>query len=96
MADTFDIDVQNFRTWLKDPVTMAMMDMLKEYREFLEFCMLSPDEILREGGQIKYAQYVGSLECVDRMLNLQVDDLVRASDEESSGREQMDPSGIQD
>lgn len=75
---------------------MAMMDMLKEYREFLEFCMLSPDEILREGGQIKYAQYVGSLECVDRMLNLQVDDLVRASDEESSGREQMDPSGIQD
>ena len=42
-----------------------------------------------------YAQYIGGIECVDRVLNLQLSDLVEEDDERNQ-REQMDTSGVSD
>ena len=95
VQDNTNIDVQNFRTWQNDPVTQTVMQWLEDYREFLKLCMLNPDEILSDKGQIYYAQYIGGIECVDRVLNLQLSDLVEEDDERNQ-REQMDTSGVSD
>lgn len=83
------LDIQNFLTWKRDPVTLAMMRFLKDVRNVTERCMLDPSTMLADRGQIDYARQLGMRDGIDMILELELDDIQEEDENEeevSSGR----------
>src|ERR1051325_2604056 len=78
------LDIQNFQTWKKDPVTIAMMEFLKEVRITVEELMLNPATMLADRGQIDYARQLGMRDGIDMILELELEDIQEVDDNDET------------
>lgn len=74
------IDLNDFRAWQKDKVTKAFIEYIKFNKEYLETHLHSQQEMLKEDGQKRFCIYLGGLEIVNNILNLELEDIISGED----------------
>lgn len=83
------ISAESFHRWKKDPVTQEVMKYLQRVRYDVELDMLDKRVILAEGGLIKYSGAVGIRDGVDRVLEIQIEDII----EDDNNGDELGTSG---
>lgn len=79
----YKIDISNFQIWKSDPVTKCLMRYLKTLKDDIEYDMLDPSIVLAEDGQIEYAKREGIRKGLDRVLEIEFNDL-KVEDEDKN------------
>jgi len=80
MRSETTIDVSNFNTWMKDPVTKALFDTLRTVREETEMGMKNADNILAKDCQTRMTMLLGRREILDLILEMRCEDLINEDD----------------
>lgn len=69
------IDISNFRTWKKDPITIALFKALEDVRKNIESGMINANNILAEDCQSRMTKLLGMREGIDLVLEITCEDL---------------------
>lgn len=69
------LDITNFRTWMKDPVTLALFSTLEEVRDEVEAGMLNSDNISASDCHLRMMKMLGIREGIDLVLNINYEDI---------------------
>lgn len=69
------ISPDKFYSWKHDPVTVKLMEKLKWFKEFKKQELLSPNVIRSEQSLLLQREYLGSLDMLDLLLDLRLEDL---------------------
>ena len=85
------VSPESFHRWKNDPITQEIFSYLKRVRTTVELDMLDPGVVLGDGGLLKYSKAVGVRHGLDRVLDLQLDDILEDSDNDNE--QVLDPSG---
>lgn len=67
-----EISIQMFRTWQKDPVTVAMMEMLKIGVKHTTEEMLNPDNIEEKDSRAEMHRRLGYMEGLQEIINIHI------------------------
>lgn len=70
-----EISNQMFHDWKHDPVTMALMEKMRWFKELKLKEALTPDIIRAADSQLIQREYLGCIDTLDIILNLDFDDL---------------------
>lgn len=76
------IDIGSFRSWQKDPITVALFNVLKEVRNEIEGGMINANNILAEDCQLRMTKLLGMREGIDLVLEMTYEDLDDGDDED--------------
>jgi len=69
------IDVDNFRHWKKDEVTIEVMSALKDLRDQINEALTNADVVLGDNAAKAIPRLIGQREGLDLILEIQVEDL---------------------
>ena len=75
------LDITNFRTWMKDPVTVALFSTLEEVREEIEAGMENSDNISASDCHLRMMKLLGIREGIDLVLNINYEDIDHGEDD---------------
>lgn len=70
------ISATNFRTWKKDPVTIAVMGYIERLKKWAEEDKANPSIVLADRGLSLYASAVGVIHLANTILHLEPDDII--------------------
>ena len=81
-----NIDIQQYRSWKNDPVTVEVMRVLQRIQSHLTTALTNPELIMEKDSGKTMARLLGQRDGIEMILNIQPTDLIpqEEKDEDSS------------